>query len=274
MPSRIDLKVTAYRDQGFTGALLDMELQWLQNGGATSENRHDAWREMLDFQGYKDWPAVEDAWYQLLGVEGYTGTLLDREDQFYAAGGILPGGGGGGFSIIDFFTDTNGVILQNHTPDVVEDGGWSANSDVQIQSNMCENTAGATTYECNISAGAGNDDKEVTATLQAFAGADMVLSRTQDASNHIGARMATAGIALELVTVTGSTPTVRGSQFNGGAAYPLEIKAISNGNDHTVKATGFTDVNWTGAFLTGQIDCGLVIAAGQIFDNFDARPPA
>ena len=50
MATRNDDKFQALRDQGFTGAMPDMTLQWLQFNGATSNSVSDAWVEMLQSQ--------------------------------------------------------------------------------------------------------------------------------------------------------------------------------------------------------------------------------
>lgn len=92
MPATADLKFSALRAQGFLGAGLDMELQWLQDAGATSDNLRDAWREALDLQGYSALPHIEDAWYAFLGDQGFTGSMRDREYLFWLGSGAGDGG--------------------------------------------------------------------------------------------------------------------------------------------------------------------------------------
>jgi hypothetical protein len=46
----VDAKWDSLRAQGFTGAMSDMTLQWLQANGATSDQISDAWLEMLTEQ--------------------------------------------------------------------------------------------------------------------------------------------------------------------------------------------------------------------------------
>jgi hypothetical protein len=81
-----DAKFDALRDQGFTGTLSDMTLQWLQANGATSGSITDAWLEVLPGTGQRN-----DRWYTVLGGMGYTGSLNDREFAFWVDGGVLPG---------------------------------------------------------------------------------------------------------------------------------------------------------------------------------------
>ena len=83
-----DAKFDALRDQGFTGSISDMTLQWLQANGATSGSITDAWLEVLPGTGQRN-----DRWYTVLGGMGYTGSLNDREFAFWVAGGVLPAGG-------------------------------------------------------------------------------------------------------------------------------------------------------------------------------------
>jgi hypothetical protein len=81
-----DAKFDALRDQGFTGSISDMTLQWLQANGATSGSITDAWLEVLPGTGQRN-----DRWYTVLGGMGYTGSLNDREFAFWVDGGVLPG---------------------------------------------------------------------------------------------------------------------------------------------------------------------------------------
>ena len=92
MGSIIDLKWTALRGQGFTGAMSDMTLQWLHFNGAISNSIPSAWREMLVAKGI---PAENyqrnDAWFTVLGEAGFdVGALNDREYSFWEAGGVFP----------------------------------------------------------------------------------------------------------------------------------------------------------------------------------------
>ena len=87
MPTLTDSKFDALRTQGFTGSISDMTLQWLKANGATSNAVPDAWGEMLAL--YLKTPQRNSGWYELLGDEGYTGSMNDRELQFWLAGGVL-----------------------------------------------------------------------------------------------------------------------------------------------------------------------------------------
>ena len=89
MPTIMDAKFAALRAQGFTGAMSDMTLQWLQDAGATSNHVADAWLEMLELQGLPISGQRNGLWYAYLGVLGYTGSINDRELQFWLAGGVL-----------------------------------------------------------------------------------------------------------------------------------------------------------------------------------------
>lgn len=87
----IDAKFNALRGKGYTGAMLDMTLQWLKANGATSNALADAWMEMLLLKTTAPIGRQHnDLWFQLLGQLGYTGALPDRELAFWSAGGSLP----------------------------------------------------------------------------------------------------------------------------------------------------------------------------------------
>jgi hypothetical protein len=90
MTTLSDAKFAALRTQLFTGAMSDMTLAWLQANGATSSSIPDAWREMLIAQGADAGTYHRnDAWYQVLGDLGYTGSLPDRELAFWKDGGTF-----------------------------------------------------------------------------------------------------------------------------------------------------------------------------------------
>ena len=62
---KVDCEFTRLRAAGYTGSLMDMELAWLQNNGATSNQLGDAWMEFLVVQGFT------------------TGSRIDRELAYY-----------------------------------------------------------------------------------------------------------------------------------------------------------------------------------------------
>ena len=92
MGTLVDERFDALRTQLFTGSTSDMILQWLQDSGATSGSVADAWREMLDIVLAAPTGNQNDDWFYLLGTEGHTGQINDREYAFWLAGGILPAG--------------------------------------------------------------------------------------------------------------------------------------------------------------------------------------
>lgn len=79
-----DLKFNLFRALGFTGALADMELQWLQDNGATSDNLSDAWIEYLAAELASPTGVRLDDWFALLR-ETYTGSMSDMENEFWQA---------------------------------------------------------------------------------------------------------------------------------------------------------------------------------------------
>jgi hypothetical protein len=91
--SLVDCRYAALRNQGYDGHVNDMEMLWLVANGADPAigSLMDRWRSMLLSQGFTpelDY-AFNDAWYALLGDQGYTGHMNDRETAFWCAGGII-----------------------------------------------------------------------------------------------------------------------------------------------------------------------------------------
>lgn len=86
MATVTDLKFTALRGLGYTGSISDMTLQWLQANGATSPAMADAWLEFLAavLLTAATGNRVDD-WYAYLGAQGHTGSVSDRELQFWQA---------------------------------------------------------------------------------------------------------------------------------------------------------------------------------------------
>ncbi len=78
-----DNKVQCFLISGITKeAMPDMELAWLKSGGATSDNRNDAWEEFLTIQGfpYYSHSDARNAWLKSLG---YTGATEDMLNQYW-----------------------------------------------------------------------------------------------------------------------------------------------------------------------------------------------
>jgi hypothetical protein len=87
--STVDVKWTALAALGYTGALPDRELQWLQANGATSDILPQAWSEMVASKGYGYPYSVQNGWYKVLQDQGYSGALPDMEWDFWDNGGTF-----------------------------------------------------------------------------------------------------------------------------------------------------------------------------------------
>ena len=84
------LKFTYLRALGYTGALPEMELAWLQANGATSSHISDAWREFLvsaltglaatQYIGH-----ITSMKFYYFGLLGHTGAVADRERKYWQA---------------------------------------------------------------------------------------------------------------------------------------------------------------------------------------------
>lgn len=83
MSSLNDCRHKALVDMFGAGHINGLTLKWLQDNGATSNSLPDAWMEMLAANGATPPFHRNDAWYALLGTMGYTGSLNDRELDFW-----------------------------------------------------------------------------------------------------------------------------------------------------------------------------------------------
>ena len=63
-------------------ALPNLELKWLQDNGATSSVRMDAWKEMLELKGFF-YTTFSDARRLFLESFGYTGTVQGMLNTFW-----------------------------------------------------------------------------------------------------------------------------------------------------------------------------------------------
>mgnify|MGYP001823674843 CR=1 FL=1 len=88
MTTLSDARFESLRGQGFSGATSDMLLQWLQSNGATENTIPDAWKGMLEAQGYP-YGQRNDKWYEFLGDLGFQGALPDRVLEFWLGGGSI-----------------------------------------------------------------------------------------------------------------------------------------------------------------------------------------
>jgi len=83
-----DLRNTALRSQGFTGASNDMLLAWAKENGASALELNDALLEVLKLNGATSL-SLPGAWFQFLTDTGYTGARPNMEYDFWADGGLL-----------------------------------------------------------------------------------------------------------------------------------------------------------------------------------------
>lgn len=60
----------------------DMEIAWLQDQGATSDNRMSAWEEFLVLEGFP-YSTYSDARFSWLESLGYTGATEDMLNQYW-----------------------------------------------------------------------------------------------------------------------------------------------------------------------------------------------
>lgn len=84
MPTLSDVRFEKLRTAGHTGSTSDMLLQWLQAGGATASQMNDAWKEWLADKGYLT-GSNSDNWFAYLGSQGHTGSMNDREIQYWSS---------------------------------------------------------------------------------------------------------------------------------------------------------------------------------------------
>ena len=86
-----DLKYEALIASGFTGHISEMMLQWAQSYGATANQTNDAILEALILAGATS-ENIPDAWFEVLGNLGHTGTINDMLNEFWSYGGGLLNG--------------------------------------------------------------------------------------------------------------------------------------------------------------------------------------
>lgn len=79
----IETKIRVLRSLGYEGALHDMTLAWLQSDPAVSAVKlRQAWSQWLAARGQVE-GLPDERWFFYLGAQGYTGSLADRERQFW-----------------------------------------------------------------------------------------------------------------------------------------------------------------------------------------------
>jgi len=88
--TKTDCEFDALRTAGYTGSLQDMELAWLQNNGATSNQLGDAWEEFLAAQGFTTGDRSDDelAYYLsvILVADRDGDTLMDLRREYWCGG--------------------------------------------------------------------------------------------------------------------------------------------------------------------------------------------
>ena len=138
--------------------------------------------------------------------------------------------------LLDNFTDTNGVSLHLHTPDIAPSGGWTeAAGDFDIQGNAANFVSGATDPSLAVIDTGTTADKyiEYAATMGNTTGVDnsALVIRYQDSNNYL-ALIQPEGGAIQLwenvggvltLLVTGGTPGV-----SAGEAFIIRTLLIGN----------------------------------------------
>ena len=127
----------------------------------------------------------------------------------------------------DSFTDADGTLLTNHTPDVdTVGGGWvDIGGPWDINGNRARSTAGSTWKASVIDTG--RSDVLVTADLTVNSFNVGIVLNAVDASNYWTAQAMRNLAELRLQEQTGGTSTVRAStsrSYSGGETFTLTAK--------------------------------------------------
>lgn len=113
-----DIQKEALIDQGFSGALPEMMIDWAQHNGATSNQYNKAIIEALQANGATS-SQSNTAWKEFLAIQGITGALPEGIKEFFGrdSGRVV--------LLEDSFTDTDGVLLENHVISDINLGSYS-----------------------------------------------------------------------------------------------------------------------------------------------------
>ena len=151
-------------------------------------------------------------------------------------GAIGPDGAALKFLVFDTFTDTNGVLIENHTPEIggpwirtVPDTGAPTLGAVTIQNNLM--AISVADEGAVVDAGVSDADIQVvyTATTGARSG---VLMRSVSDGNTLSFRVRPADNAIDLITWTAgtiaSTDATAAFTFVNGQDYTLRVRCVAN----------------------------------------------
>jgi len=179
-------------------------------------------------------------------------------------GGGPPGPGGPTVLFQDSFTDTNGVLLQNHTPDIDSvGGGWLALSGIaDIQSNQASRT-----IACHYRFDLGVADHKISGEFSVSNANQGPLLRVQDDTHFWYAVY--NGSTLELYE-NNAGYTLRASSAVGAAVVPpYVVEAEATGNNISALGRGVDSLNFTSALFNTETHGGLRMnSAGDTADNY------
>jgi hypothetical protein len=266
MPHVNDCKLDYFETQlAKSGQLNDLMLEWLQaQPGVTAGTVNDAWSQLFDAATI---PAGQfnDRYVAWLKAQGAVGeTLNDLQFSYYCDTVI---------ALVDTFTDTNGVLLQNHTPD--KGGPWilrtadagPPTSALTIQSNSLRISLSAEGAIANA-AGA---DASIEIDMRYVTGRrGGLMMRSVSDGNTLSFRYRGPESAIEIVTWTAGTVAtdVSGSfTFTTGQTYRL--KAVCKGSTITCFIDGVQVLQGTVTAHAAGTGFGVTTYGSTSNDEFD-----
>jgi hypothetical protein len=180
-------------------------------------------------------------------------------------------------TVEDSFTDTNGVSLADHTPDVVYSGGWTLSGTWDIQGNKARLSTYVGYRQAYIEAGEAGVFVRVTVTTPASGTfSDGLVVRRKDNNNYFRVVLNSVAGAFQITRILSGGSAVRATTaFSPAAstAYVITFSVVGNNLEAWVDGgnrIAVTDSSFNTATVHGLF--GYNSAAASYYDDFYIEP--
>lgn len=261
-----DCKLAHFEDHLLkTGHIDDLELEWLQsNTGVTAEQINDAWDQLFDAATIPA-GAINDRYVAWLKAQGAVGEAYnDLEYDYYCNQSI---------ALVDTFTDVNGTLVQNHTPD--KGGPWvlrtadvgPPNSVLTIQDNSLRIGSSAEGAIVNAAA-----DAAIEMDMRYITGRrGGLMMRSVSNGNTLSFRYRGPESAIEIITWTAGaiSATDASGSFTFVTGQTYRLKAVCKGNTITCFIDGVQVLQATVTAHAAGTGFGITTYGSTSNDEFD-----
>jgi hypothetical protein len=247
----------------------DMEILYLQDRGATSDNINDAWMEVFLANGATSTEFNTAAQEFLLSIGAPYTNVTDNWKWFWCVNG---GDIGPAELFFDSFTDVNNTLIQAHTPDVnTFAAGWVNQQEFNPNSAQIFNnqiSGGSASYnQVHVETLLNNCTLQAKYSGGLTASPAGLMFRKVDTDNCWTLERYDSGTNIDLKERVAGSWVVRDSIAIGSPAYPFDAECVLNDNLISYTIAGVSG-SFQSAVHQAATKHGIRIGDGRFMDDF------